>query len=121
MIVQLGTKLGASTCEQMLYCVNFPTVLLMLSSHSLGVFAPICIALSFGHLTQKKSLNNLRVAYNNSFRILMGYARDCSASAMFVSNTIPTFEALRRKAMYNFNERLNNIDYHMNWPRSPPV
>ena len=56
----------------------------------------------------KKKMNSLRVAYNNAFRITMGYTRDCSASAMFVCNNIPTFEALRRKSMYNFYERVKN-------------
>ena len=59
-------------------------------------------------LYSNKSLNDLRVAYNNAFRIIMGYARDCSASAMFVSNTVPTFEALRRKLLFRFFDRVKS-------------
>ena len=59
-------------------------------------------------LYNKKCLNNLRVGYNNAFRILMGYSHDCSASRMFVQHTVPTFAALRRKLMYNFFKRIEN-------------
>ena len=84
------------------------------SAHvKLTLFRSFCTNLYCSQLWStytKKCLNNLRVAYNNAFRILMGYARDCSASNMFVSNSIPTFEVLRRKYIYNFRKRLDNSD-----------
>ena len=40
--------------------------------------------------------NKLKVAYNNAFRILFGLSRRCSASEMFVSRSVVTFEALIR-------------------------
>ena len=49
---------------------------------------------------KRKSLNTLCVAYNNAFRICMGLPRDCSASGMFVTQSIPTFEALRRNMVF---------------------
>ena len=58
----------------------------------------------------RTSVNNLRVAYNNAFRIFMGLERDCSACGMFVRNTLPTFEALRRNQMYSFFSRLRSSD-----------
>lgn len=64
-----------------------------------------CSQLWYHHT--RKSLNDLRVAYNNAFRILLGLPRDCSASAMFVSRSVPTFEALRRNMLFSLFNRLS--------------
>ncbi|XP_060810069.1 uncharacterized protein LOC132904170 [Amyelois transitella] len=45
----------------------------------------------------KKSLDAMRVLYNNVFRMLMGLPRFCSASAMFAEYQIDGFAALIRK------------------------
>ena len=54
----------------------------------------------------KQSLGKVRVAFNNSFRHLMGYDRRCSASGMFVNAHIDSFNTLRRKCIYRFTNRL---------------
>ena len=58
----------------------------------------------------QKCMNNLRVAYNNAFRILMSFPRDCSASGMCVTNRVPSFQALRRNLLYKFSVRLHSSD-----------
>lgn len=54
----------------------------------------------------QESLRKVRVAFNNSFRYLMGYDRRCSASGMFVGANIDAFDILRRKVVFNFTNRL---------------
>ena len=39
----------------------------------------------------KTTLSNIRVAYNNAYRKILGVSRRASASGMFVSNDIPNF------------------------------
>jgi len=55
-------------------------------------------------------LQKLRVAYNNVFRTLFNYPRWQSASAMFVFNEITCFNALRRKSVFSFMNRVFNSD-----------
>ncbi|KAL0871194.1 hypothetical protein ABMA27_004967 [Loxostege sticticalis] len=45
----------------------------------------------------KKSLDTLRVQYNNVFRMLLGLPRFCSASAMFAEYQVDGFAAIIRK------------------------
>ena len=45
--------------------------------------------------------NKLRVAYNNSCRILLGLPRHCSASQMFVNANVLSFGEILRKACYS--------------------
>ena len=52
----------------------------------------------------------LIVGYNHSFRYIMKYRRNCSASGMFVFNSIPSFMELWRNYIYGFMQRLNNSD-----------
>ena len=52
------------------------------------------------------SLHKVRVAFNNSFRMLMGFSRRCSASGMFVNSYIDDFNTLRRKVLHNFTCRV---------------
>ena len=83
------------------------------SAVKLSLFRTYCINMYCSHLWwtySKTCMNNIRVAYNNAFRILMGFQRDCSASGMFVSNDIHTFDALRRKLIYKFSVRLHSSD-----------
>ena len=51
---------------------------------------------------KKSTLQRLRVAYNNRFRILYGLSRLDSARTHQVKRRIPTFDALLRKALYAF-------------------
>ena len=51
------------------------------------------------------SLNHLRVAYNDSFRLIHGIKRNVSATELQVKANIPTFDALQRKLIYRFIER----------------
>ena len=66
----------------------------------------------------KKSISKIRVAYNNIFRKILGYARRDSASSMFVTNNIDGFECRMRKMCFKFRERLtsssNNIIMNIN-------
>ena len=50
--------------------------------------------------------NKLKVSYNNNpFRILFELSRRCSASEMFVSQSVVTFEALICKCLVSLLER----------------
>ena len=51
------------------------------------------------------SIKRLRVAYNNSFRILHGIPRYISARERQVSHNITTFDALMRKSAFAFINR----------------
>ena len=55
----------------------------------------------------KSTLNQLKVAYNNAGRILLGYDRRSSASTMFVYHRIDTFDALLRKQIYSLMKRVS--------------
>jgi len=46
------------------------------------------------------SLNKLKVAYNDGFRLLLNEPRRCSASTLFVYHNVPTFDVLFRKLIY---------------------
>ena len=54
----------------------------------------------------KTALKNLRIAYNNSLRKLLGIPKYNSASEMFVCLNIPSFNELLRKYVYSFRSRL---------------
>ena len=49
----------------------------------------------------------LRVAYNKVYRKILGLGRRSSASEMFVTNDILNFEALMRKTIFAFTNRLS--------------
>ena len=57
-------------------------------------------------------MKNLKVAYNNSLRRLLGLPSHNSASGrpMFVNLNIPSFGELLRKYVYNFRNRLETSD-----------
>ena len=56
---------------------------------------------------KKTTLSKIRVAYNNVYRKILGVSRRSSASAMFVTNDIPNFEAFFRKSIYSFTTRIS--------------
>ena len=55
-------------------------------------------------------IRQLIVGYNHSFRYIMNYPRNCSASGMFVFNNIPSFMELWRNYIYGFMQRLINSE-----------
>jgi len=55
-------------------------------------------------------MEKVKVAYNDAFRIIFGYSRRCSASAMFAENNMNDFCAMRRGAAYSLITRLANSD-----------
>ena len=56
----------------------------------------------------KHVMSNVRVAYNNVFRLLFGYRRSCRASEMFVTNNIYNFEGRLRKHINDFIMRIGS-------------
>ncbi|CAH2093831.1 unnamed protein product [Euphydryas editha] len=54
----------------------------------------------------RKSYNTLRVQYNNSFRVLLGLPRFCSASGMFATAKVDCFYATMRKRCGSLVRRL---------------
>ena len=58
----------------------------------------------------KKSLKSVNVAYNNMFRILHKLPYRYSASFMFVSNHIKSFNELTRSSVFSFLRRLQDSE-----------
>ena len=58
------------------------------------------------HESTKTAMKNLKVAYNNSLRCLLGLSSHNSASGMFINLNIPSFGELLRKFVYSFRNRL---------------
>ena len=54
----------------------------------------------------KQSMSKLRVAFNNVYRLILGFRKRDSASCMFVSSRIDSFEAKTRKTCYTFRQRM---------------
>ncbi len=79
------------------------------------LFKTYCSNMYCGHLWhdfRKSALRKLIVGYNHSFRLLMKFHRNCSASGMFVSNCVPSFMEMWRKyrPIYGFTQYLTNSD-----------
>ena len=55
-------------------------------------------------------MKNLKVAYNNSLRRLLGLPIHNSACGMFVNLIIPSFRELLRKYVYSFRNRLESSE-----------
>ena len=75
------------------------------------LFKAFCCNMYCSHLWcdyKNDTLRRLIVGYNHSFRIIMNYPRHCSASGMFVSNGILSFNELWRKSSYGFRQRVDN-------------
>ena len=79
------------------------------------LFKTFCTNMYCSHLWsnyKKSTLSKIRVTYNNALRKLLRLPYNCSASNMFVVRCIPTFEAVRRKYLHSFKQRLmstNNL------------
>ena len=76
----------------------------------LYLFKAYCSAMYCAHLWSvfnKKSMNEIRVSYNNAFRILLGIRCRISISQTFVNNCIMTFDSKQRTARSRFYCRLN--------------
>ena len=67
------------------------------------------------------SIRKLIVGYNHSFRYIMNYHRNCSASGMFVFNSIPSFMELWRNYIYGFMQRLTTATIQSSLPLFRPV
>ena len=75
------------------------------------LFNTFCTNMYCAHLWcgyKKSNLQRLMVAYNNCFRKLLYLPRSCSASGMFASHCIPSFNELWRKGIFNFKKRLSS-------------
>lgn len=75
------------------------------------LFKAYCQSLYTGNLWvrhAKKSLETLRIQYNNVFRMLLGLPRFCSASGMFAQYQTDGFEAVIRKKTSSLIARVRN-------------
>ena len=64
----------------------------------------------FWYDSTKAAMKNLKVAYNNSLRRLLGLSCHDSASSMFVDLNILSFGKLLRQYVYSFKNRLETSD-----------
>ena len=51
---------------------------------------------------------SVKVAFNNSFRIMHNLNMRCSASEMFVLNNVRSYPEMYRKSVYSFMKRLHS-------------
>ncbi len=75
----------------------------------ISLFKTYCTTLYTAHLWcdfSESKMKKLQVAYNDALRIVLKILRRSSASEMFVSNNVPTFNAVLRNCMYRFMCRL---------------
>ena len=72
-------------------------------AHCMSMFGCV-IWSSFG----KSVYNDVRIAYNNTFRWLFGLQRMNHVSPSFLSYGIPTFDVIVRKLTYSFMDRVYN-------------
>ncbi len=79
------------------------------------LFVTYCSQFYCAHLWKfnksDKKYNKLRVAYNNVFRFLLCLTRDeegrpCSASDMFVSRNLKSFDEILRNGVFKFHARI---------------
>ena len=74
-----------------------------------SLFNAFCTPMYTAHLWcnyRMSSMQKLKVAYNDAFRLLLRVPRWHSASQLFVKHRVPTCEALLRNLMYRFTCRL---------------
>ena len=64
----------------------------------------------FWYMSSATSIRKLKVSYNNSLRRLMNLPKWNSASEMFVSLNILSFDELLRKTIYGFIQRLRGAE-----------
>ena len=77
------------------------------------LFATFCQSLYCAHLWSvfdKKSMDKLRVTYNNGLRKLLRQDLFCSASWLFVNANVISFKENMRKSTYNFKLRVASSD-----------
>ena len=81
------------------------------------LFVTYCSQFYCAHLWKynksDKKYNKLRVAYNNVFRFLLCLPRDeegrpCSASNMFVTRKVKSFDEILRNVVFKFQSRLKS-------------
>ena len=80
------------------------------------LFSAFCSNMYCGHLWStftRSTLSKVMVAYNNSYRRLMGLQRSCSASGMFVFNKVHSFGEIRRKSIFQFRQRILASSNHI--------
>ena len=78
------------------------------------LFRSYCMSMYSVHLWCKfkiNSLNPVRIAYNNSFRILHNIPRQESARTRQIQSNIKIFDAPIRNYLYSFLKRCNNSIY----------
>ena len=51
-------------------------------------------------------MNSLKVAYNDSLRMVLGIQRYCSASEMFAYTNVPSCQCVIRLNIYSFMKRI---------------
>jgi hypothetical protein len=76
----------------------------------LHLFKTYCTGFYCAHLWSnytQQTFNKVKVAYNNAFRFLLKYDRQCSARSMLVMNNVPYFDSIIRKSIYDFRSRVN--------------
>ena len=120
-IKYLGFTFTSNNCDdadilkqmRMLYCRSNRLVRLF-NKYSKPVLLELCRSFCtifycpyFWTNYKKTTLSKIRVAYNNVYRKILGVSRRSSASAMFVTNDIPNFEAFFRKSIYSFTTRIS--------------
>ena len=111
----LGSTISAKSCDldlkrQMRKCYASANMLLRKfvkcsSDVKCYLFKTYCCNLycaPFWYDSNKAAIKNLKVAYNNSLRRLLGLPCHNSASGMFVNLNIPCFGELLRKYVYSF-------------------
>ena len=70
----------------------------------------LCILLVFGAHSKKYSLKSITVTYNNNLRILLNLPSRCSASFMFATNYIKSFNERIRSSIFSLLCRLHQSD-----------
>ena len=73
------------------------------------LFKSFCISfycLPFVLNVKQRTFNKLKVCYNDIFRRLMGVPRHSSASALFVTQGLPSFPEVRRKNITGYLQRI---------------
>ena len=75
----------------------------------LVVFKTYCSCLYTSQLwgtCLSRTMNRLKVAYNDSLRMVLGIPRYCSASEMFVYTNVPSCQCVIRLNIYSFMKRI---------------
>lgn len=92
----------ANTLLRKFYNCSYEVKLTLFQSYCVNMYCPYL-------WTQYtvRSYQKIKVAYNNVFRMLLGYSKRDSASTMFATNGIDSFDAMFRKNTYKCMQRLS--------------